>query len=81
MQADLLAALDSGALAAAVLDVFPTEPLPAADPAWAHPKVLVTPHIAGNASRRSRAASVVADIQRLQTGRPVPTLFDPARGY
>src|SRR5690606_29530463 len=43
---DLLAALDSGKLMAAVLDVFNQEPLPADHPYWLHPKVKMTPHVA-----------------------------------
>ncbi len=80
-QPALLAALDGGALSAAVIDVFAEEPLPPSDPAWSHPRVLVTSHIAGNASRPARAASVAADIVRLRTGQPLPTLYDRGRGY
>lgn len=44
---DLMIALDSGKLASVILDVFRTEPLPADHAFWKHPKVTVTPHIAG----------------------------------
>ena len=47
IEEDLIAALDSGHLAGAVLDVFQTEPLPADSPIWRHPKITATPHIAG----------------------------------
>jgi phosphoglycerate dehydrogenase-like enzyme len=43
----LIAALQSGHLAGAYLDVFALEPLPAASPLWEMPQVIVTPHCAG----------------------------------
>jgi glyoxylate/hydroxypyruvate reductase A len=79
--ADLIAALDSGQIGAAVLDVFEEEPLPQEHPAWAHPRIMVTSHLAGYASRRARAASVAATLAALERGEPVPHLYDRVRGY
>jgi glyoxylate/hydroxypyruvate reductase A len=79
--ADLIAALDSGQIGAAVLDVFEEEPLPAEHPAWAHPRITVTSHLAGYASCRARAASVAATLAALERGETVPHLYDPVRGY
>ncbi|MGE4334747.1 MAG: D-2-hydroxyacid dehydrogenase [Pigmentiphaga sp.] len=44
----LLQALDDGTVRAAAMDVFAQEPLPAAHPLWRHPKMIVTPHVAGH---------------------------------
>jgi glyoxylate/hydroxypyruvate reductase A len=79
--ADLIAALDSGRLAGAFLDVFETEPLPPADPLWTHPKVIVTPHNASFGSRRERARHVAAAIAAFERGDTPPFLYDPERGY
>jgi len=78
---DILAALDSGQLSGALLDVFEAEPLPPAHPAWAHPRLMVTPHLASLPARRERAAHVARIIAGHQRGEPLPFLFDPARGY
>ena len=77
----LLAALHSGQVAAATLDVFRTEPLPAGHPFWAHPRVTVTPHIAAE-TRPVTAARVIAEnLRRLATDEPLLHLVDRARGY
>ncbi|MBP0493218.1 2-hydroxyacid dehydrogenase [Pararoseomonas indoligenes] len=78
---DLVAALDSGHLSGAVLDVFEPEPLAADSPLWAHPKVTVTPHVASVARVKDRARFVADVITEFEAGRPVPNLYDPARGY
>jgi len=78
---DLLAALDSDHLAGAVLDVFQTEPLPADNVFWHHPKVTVTPHIAGITDPRNASAFVVDCVARAQTGQPFPNVVDLKRGY
>ncbi|KJZ18347.1 2-hydroxyacid dehydrogenase [Loktanella sp. S4079] len=77
----LLDALDRGHLAHATLDTFRTEPLPADDPFWAHPKVTVTPHIA-SATRADLAAEVVAtNIKRGEAGEEFLHLVDRTAGY
>ncbi|GAN68778.1 2-hydroxyacid dehydrogenase [Acetobacter orleanensis] len=81
VEADLLRALDDGTLHAAVLDVFDREPLPASSLLWTHPRVLVTPHAAADASRSARAEYVASVIQALEQGRDVPLRYDPAKGY
>ncbi|RVT96706.1 glyoxylate/hydroxypyruvate reductase A [Rhodovarius crocodyli] len=81
VDADLLAALDSGHVAAAALDVFEPEPLPADHPYWGHPKVLVWPHASSITIPRSAAPQVVENLTRLKDGRPLINLVDFAAGY
>src|SRR3954468_14584022 len=68
IEADLIAALDSGHLAGAVLDVFQPEPLPQDSPIWRHPKITATPHIAGITEPRSALAYVEDCIRRAEAG-------------
>lgn len=78
---DLLAALECGRLSGATLDVFEPEPLPPDHPAWVHPRITVTSHVAGFATRRTRAAYVVEGIVALERGDTPPYLYRPDRGY
>jgi len=78
---DLLAALESGQLSAAVLDVFEQEPLPREHPFWRHQKVIVTPHAAAATHAPTAAAGVAENLRRLRAGRPLINLVDPASGY
>jgi glyoxylate/hydroxypyruvate reductase A len=81
VEADLLAALDAGSLAHAVLDVFASEPLPPDHPFWQHPRVTVLPHVAALTDLRSAADVVASNLARLQAGQPLLHLVDRARGY
>jgi len=81
VESDILAALDSGALHAATLDVFETEPLPEASPFWSHPKVTVTPHMAADSDPDTISAYVLRQIRRHQAGEPVENIVDRSRGY
>ena len=77
----LLAALDSGHLSGAALDVFNTEPLPADHAYWNHPKVHVTPHIAGATNPRTASPGVIENIRNIRAGRPLINTIDPKSGY
>lgn len=81
VDADLIAALDSGHVEAALLDAFTVEPLPADHPFWRHPGVIVTPHVASRTRPETATAEIVADIRRLEAGEPPRHLVDVNRGY
>lgn len=81
VEADLIAALDSGHIAGAVLDVFRSEPLSADSPLWRHPRITVTPHIASTPTRRGKVEFVANCIAAFEAGKPLPNVFDPVRGY
>lgn len=81
VEADIVRALDDGTLAGASLDVFETEPLPAASPFWDHPKVYVTPHNAAPSDPHALAANIMAQIERFEHGETLENLVDRKLGY
>ena len=81
VDADLLAALASGQVGHAVLDVFATEPLPLEHPYWHHPQVTVLPHAAALTDLRSAAAVVAHNIEALARGAPLQHPVVRGRGY
>lgn len=81
VERDLRAALDSGQLAAAVLDVMQEEPLPADHWLWQHPAVTLTPHVAGMTMQDDTVDQVVAAVRAIRQGDTPPGVVDRARGY
>lgn len=80
-ETELRAMLDDGSVGHAVLDVFPQEPLPSEHPLWRHPRVTVLPHVAALTDRRSAAAVVIDNLERLVRGLPPRYQVDRGRGY
>ena len=78
---DLLAAIDSGHVAGATLDVFRTEPLPAGHAFWNHPRITITPHTSARTLREESIAQIARKMVALQRGEAVAGVVNPARGY
>lgn len=78
---DLLAAIGSGHVAGATLDVFRTEPLPEDHPFWREPKISLTPHTSARTLRADSIAQIAQKIMALEKGEPVAGIVDPAHGY
>ncbi|MES1153071.1 MAG: NAD(P)-dependent oxidoreductase, partial [Dongia sp.] len=80
-EADLLAALDSGKLAYAVLDVFREEPLPLDHVFWRRRDIVITPHVASITRAGTGAEDILENYRRALAGKPLLNAVDPARGY
>ena len=80
---DLTAALESGAIAGAALDVSEIEPLPSEHPLWRAPNVIITPHVAGFGSDTDaeRQAIIVENAQRFVRGEPLRYVVDKELRY
>ncbi len=80
----LLDALDAGVLCGAVLDVFVPEPVPPGHRLWKTPNLLMTPHVSSDdpLAYNTRSLDTFLDnLAAFEAGRPMPNLFDRARGY
>jgi glyoxylate/hydroxypyruvate reductase A len=81
VDAHILAALEDGTLKAASLDVFETEPLPAASPLWKHPKVILTPHVAADSTPEALVEVVLANIALHEREGRLNDMVDRQTGY
>jgi glyoxylate/hydroxypyruvate reductase A len=81
VEADLIAAVRSGHLAGAALDVQCREPMAADDPLWDVPGITITPHIAAQSSPATVATQFIDGLRRLARGELPANLVDRERGY
>jgi glyoxylate/hydroxypyruvate reductase A len=78
---DLLKLVQNGHIAAATLDVFHEEPLPAAHPFWQEPRITITPHIAALTLRGDSVRQIAGKIRALERGEPIAGVVDRIKGY
>ena len=78
---DLLAALETGQVGSAVLDVFETEPLPKEHAFWSHDKITVWPHVAAQTNPETAAQQVASAITAIMAGQAPANQVDWQRGY
>ena len=81
VEADLLAALDSGQLSGASLDVFVGEPLRPDHPFWSHPGIMLTPHDACDVTLPAVGQTILATAEALEAGVRPKDAVDRSRGY
>ncbi len=80
-EADLLAAIDSGKLSGATLDVFSQEPLPQDHPFWPHEKITVTPHMSAITNPTTVCHQLVSNYHALQKRETLHGVVDISREY
>ena len=78
---DLLNLIKSGHIAAATLDVFRNEPLPAQHPFWQEPRITITPHISALTLRRESVQQIAEKIHKIEDGQLVDGIVDRNLGY
>ncbi len=80
-EADLLAALDSGRVRRAVLDVFREEPLPETHIFWKHPGITLTPHVAAITRAGTGVNDIFENYRRAMGGLPLINQVNIGKGY
>ena len=82
-EASLIAALRTGRIRGAALDVFETEPLPQEHPLWAMENVLLSPHCADHTSDSHQRAmdAFLANLERFRRGEPLLNVVDKHEQY
>jgi glyoxylate/hydroxypyruvate reductase len=78
---DLIAMIEQGHVAGAMLDVFRQEPLPADHPFWHVPQITMTPHTSARTLRDESIAQIVGKVAAMSRGEAVQGMVDPKRGY
>ncbi|NML12649.1 glyoxylate/hydroxypyruvate reductase A [Sphingobium sp. AR-3-1] len=81
VEQDLLSLLEDGHVSGAVLDVAEPEPLPAGHAFWAHPRIMLTPHVASMTRPDGAARALIANIRRFADGQPMDGEVARDRGY
>lgn len=83
VERDLVAALEQGEIAGAVLDVTEIEPLPPTSRLWGLPNVIITPHVAGQSARRidDMTDFFCDNLRRYQAGQPLRNVVDKRLGF
>ncbi len=80
-ESDILLALEKGILSGAMLDVFEKEPLPKDSPLWTHPKVKLTPHIAGITNPDAAVPQIFENYKLMKRGKSLINKVDKNKGY
>lgn len=83
VEADLVAALESGRIAGAGLDVTDPEPLPATSALWKMQNVIITPHVSSDSELGldARVALIRENLRRYVTGERMLSEVDLGKGY
>ncbi len=81
VEADIVAALESGVLGGASLDVFESEPLAAASPLWGMDNVVITPHVAAASTAEALVPAILKQIANFEAGAPLTNVIDRKAGY